>query len=175
MHFECVVLPVLYVTHRSGRVVQGEDQAPALLAYGRWPIPRIPIGSGIFLQGQRRRGVGRAPGLLVLHGYLSGVLCLPLHRVESSDPIGLRSAEVVIQYMEQYGIECAATLRVGEDDDPKILLGHQHDARHESRYPASVSDQFAPAIIAQPPTERVGCKVRSQARKWAWLVACGED
>src|SRR6185437_6116956 len=77
--------------------------------------------------------------------------------------------------MEQYGIECAATLRVGEDDDPKILLGHQHDARHESRYPASVSDQFAPAIIAQPPTERVGCKVRSQARKWAWLVACGED
>ena len=86
-------------------------------------------------------------------------------RLEGGDPVCRRRFEVVIENVEQNGIERSAFLCVGENHHAQVLVGHQHHARDKALHAAGVSDEFMSAIIAQAPSEGIIRKSGLQRRQ----------
>ena len=132
-------------------MIECHHQTAIFHADGDGAVPRVLVDTGIFLERQRRLGVGGAGGFGLLHS-LGRVLFLRIFAgLEGGYPVCRRQLKVVIEHMEEDGIEGAVLFSVREHDDAEILFWYQHDARDESANASRVPYQLAAVIIAQSP------------------------
>src|SRR5229473_1254069 len=169
--FEGVVLPVLQVGNPLRSVIEGEDELATFVANRDRAVPGIGVNAGIFFLRQGRFAVGVAAGVLFFRDFGGCLFLLVVGGFEGSNPIRGLQREIVIENVKQDGIESAALLGIGQNDDTEIFFRDEHDTRNEAGHPAGVPNELAAVIIAETPAEAIRSKSAAERSQGAVAFA----